>query len=448
MTNEEPEKKTARTDHREPLLPGRNRDGEARLDKFKGASFSGSVFNLSCAIIGAGIMSLPATIKLLGVVLGVVLIIVAALLTEASIEMLLRFSKPGASFSYGDVMGDAFGMFGKMSLQLCVVVNNIGVVIIYLIIICDVLSGSTSSAVHHAGVLEGWFGEHWWTGRAFLLIVLTVVVFIPLICFKRIDSLRHTSAISIALAVVFLVIVIGITIYKLMKGTIERPRWYPSATDLASLSKLFTAFPVIVCSYVCHYNVHTIKNELQESPRMQSVVQASLTLCAVLYTTTGVFGFLLFGNSTLPDVLSNFDTNLGIPYSSLINDIVRVSYAFHIILIFPIVFHPLRLNLDSLLFASARPLSTNNLRFALISMGLIIIVLLGAIVIPNIWVVFQFVGTTASFLIAFIFPAFITLKDPHGIAKRIDKILSIFLIILSVCANSIAIYSNAYSLLN
>ncbi|KAI8529316.1 hypothetical protein RHMOL_Rhmol12G0215900 [Rhododendron molle] len=26
----------------------------------------------------------------------------------------------------------------------------------------DVLSGTTSSVVHHAGVLEGWFGVHWW----------------------------------------------------------------------------------------------------------------------------------------------------------------------------------------------------------------------------------------------------------------------------------------------
>lgn len=429
-----------------PLLPI-NRE-EAGFDKHSGASFHGSVFNLSCTIAGAGIMSLPATLKVLGLVPGIALIIFAAFLTEASIEMLLRFSKPGSAFSYGDVMGDAFGMFGKMLLQTTIVINNIGAVIVYLIIIEDLLSGATSSGVHHAGVLEEWFGEHWWTGRAFVLIALTFIVFIPLMCFKRIESLRFTSAISVALAFVFLVIVVGITIYKLAKGSIETPRWFSSITDLASFCNLFTAVPPVVCAYVCHFNVHTIENELEQSSPMQAVVKTSLALCAAVYVMTGSFGFLLFGDSTLSDLLANFDADLGIPCGSLINDVVRVSYAFHIILIFPIIFYPLRLNLDGLLFPSARPLASDNLRFALISTGLTLIVLLGAIFIPSIWVAFQFIGATVGVLIGFIYPASITLRDSHGIATRTDKILSVFIIILAVITNVVAIYGDAYSLFN
>ncbi|CAK9134060.1 unnamed protein product [Ilex paraguariensis] len=380
------------------------------FDKIKGASFTGSVFNLSCTIAGAGIMSLPSTLKLLGVFPGAALIIIAAFLTEASIEMLLRFSKPGMAFSYGDVMGDAFGTFGRVLLQLSVVINNIGAVIVYLIIIEDVLSGSSSSGVHHAGILEGWLGEHWWTGRAFVLLVLTAVVFIPLLCFKRIDSLRFTSALSFALAVVFIAVVIGITIYKLIKGSIDAPRWVPNVTDLSSFLNLFTAVPVLVCAYLCHFNVHTIENELGESPRMRAVVRTSLALCATVYIMTGLFGFLLFGDSTLSDVLSNFDTDLGVPYSSLLSDIVRICYVSHIILIFPIVFYPLRLNLDGLLFPSARPLVLDNSRFALVSTGLASIVLSGATLIPSIWIAFEFTGATVGVLLLFIFPASITLK--------------------------------------
>lgn len=51
----------------------------------------------------------------------------------------------------------------------------------------DVLSGSTSSSgIHHTGILEGWFGEHWWTGRAFVLVAVTVIIFCPLMFFERI----------------------------------------------------------------------------------------------------------------------------------------------------------------------------------------------------------------------------------------------------------------------
>lgn len=125
---------------------------------------------------------------------------------------------------------------------------------------------------------------------------------------------------------------------------------------------------------------------------------------------TSFFGFLLFGDGTLDDVLANFDTNLGIPYGSLLNDAVRVSYAVHLMLVFPIVFYPLRLNMDGLLFPSARPLVLVNLRFTLLTTGLITVIFMGANFIPSIWDAFQFTGATAAVCLGFIFPAAITLR--------------------------------------
>lgn len=139
-------------------------------------------------------------------------------------------------------------------------------------------------------------------------------------------------------------------------------------------------------------------------------MQTSLALCSSVYIMTSLFGFLLFGDGTLDDVLANFDTNLGIPYSSVLNDAVRVSYAAHLMLVFPIVFFPLRLNLDGLLFPSARPLVLDNMRFALVTIGLISVIFLGANFIPSIWDAFQFTGATAAVCLGFIFPAAITLK--------------------------------------
>lgn len=199
------------------LMPKKTESSSFTHQEFNGASFTGAVFNLSTTIIGAGIMALPATMKVLGLGLGIALIVFVAVLTEFSVGMLLRFSKAGGAVSYGGVMGDAFGDVGRTVLQVCVVINNIGVLIVYTIIIgmcsmiskvsislifrphllvfdilnCegDVLSGSSSSGVHHAGLLESWFGEHWWNGRLFVLVVTTLGVFTPLACFKRIGRL-------------------------------------------------------------------------------------------------------------------------------------------------------------------------------------------------------------------------------------------------------------------
>ncbi|CAN4079536.1 unnamed protein product [Withania somnifera] len=358
--------KQAVVNEQSPLLPTKHQE-DGGFDEFNGASFSGAVFNLSTTIVGAGIMALPATMKVLGLIPGIIMIILMAFLTEASIELLIRFSRTSKSVSYGGLMDDAFGKYRKMLLQICVLVNNIGVLVVYMIIIGDVLSRTTSSGTHHAGVLEGRFGVHWWTGRFFVLLVTTLAVFAPLACLKRIDSLRYTSALSVTLAVVFVVVTVGITIFKLINGSILMPRLLPNFYDLTSFLKLFTVVPVLLCA--------------------------------------------------------------------------------HLMLVFPIVFYPLQLNLDGLVFPYARPLTLDDLRFALISGGLISIIFSGANFIPSIWDAFQFTGATAAVCIGFIFPAAVTLRDQYGIATKRDKILCIFMIVLAVFSNLVAIYSDAYALI-
>lgn len=82
-------------------------------------------------------------------------------------------------------------------------------------------------------------------------------------CFA--DSLRYTSALSVGLAVVFLVIMAGIAIIKLISGTVMMPRLLPDVTDLNSFWKLFTVVPVLVTAYICHYNGMSAVNFLEFS---------------------------------------------------------------------------------------------------------------------------------------------------------------------------------------
>ena len=69
-----------------------------------------------------------------------------------------------------------------------------------------------------------------------------------------VDSLRYTSALSVGLAIVFVVITAGITILKLLEGGIQMPPLFPQLVDQASFWKLFTTIPVLVTAYICHHN--------------------------------------------------------------------------------------------------------------------------------------------------------------------------------------------------
>lgn len=143
---------------------------------------------------------------------------------------------------------------------------------------------------------------------------------------------------------------------------------------------------------------------------MKSIVRSSLMLCASVYVATSLFGFLLFGDETMDDVLANFDGDLGIPYSSTLNDMVRASYGVHLMLVFPIVFFSLRLNVDGLLFPYSVPIAFDNKRFYSVTASLMGLVFMGANYVPSIWDVFEITGATTAISVGFIFPAALTLR--------------------------------------
>ncbi|KAK9163600.1 hypothetical protein Syun_004502 [Stephania yunnanensis] len=409
--------------------------------------FFGAVFNLSTTVVGAGIMALPAAAKELGLIPGVIMIVLIAVLTESSIEMVLRFGKASKASSYSGVVGDTFGGAGRTILQACIVVNNVGMLVVYMIIIGDVLSGSWADGGHHTGVIEGWFGQRWWTTRFALLLFTTLFVLAPLLSFRRLDSLRYTSALSVFLALLFVVIMAGIAILKMAQGDVGIPRLLPNIEGQASFWKLFTTFPVLVTAYICHYSIHPIENELKDPAQMKSIVRASMGLCALVYVATSFFGFVLFGEKTLDDVLANFDADLKIPYGRVVEDVVRMSYGVHLMLVFPIVFFSLRLNLDGLLFPyNTLPFAYDGKRFFSVTVGLMGFIFLGANFIPSIWDAFQFTGATAAVSIGFIFPAAIALRDPHGIASKNDTRVSWLMILMAVSSSTAAISSDLYSI--
>lgn len=97
------------------------------------SSHSGLVFNVTTSIIGGGIMSIPAILQVLGIVPALMLIVIVAILSEISVDFLLRFTVKKTT--YAGLMGESFGLAGSFLLQICILVTNLGCLIIYLIVI-------------------------------------------------------------------------------------------------------------------------------------------------------------------------------------------------------------------------------------------------------------------------------------------------------------------------
>ncbi|XP_050209229.1 amino acid transporter AVT6C-like isoform X2 [Mercurialis annua] len=342
--------------------------------KENGASFFGAVLNISTTMIGAGIMSIPATIKVLGIIPGFIAILVVAYLVEVTVEFMLRYSQSGRATTYAGLMGVSFGRVGSLAVQICVVITNLGCLIIYLIIIGDVLCGNEYGGTLHLGILQQWFGIHSWNSRPYALLFLVLFVMLPVVLLRRI--------------------------------------------------------------------VHPIRAELNKPSDMNPAVRISLIICVTLYFAIGFIGYLLFCDSIMADILVNFDQNSDTQIGRSLNNIVRLSYAIHLVFVYPIMNFSLRANIDELLFPKRPNLASDTKRFVSLTCVLLAVPYIIAIAIPNIWYFFQFMGSTTLVLLSFIFPGSIILRDADGISTAKDKMMAVSVILVAVVTSFITIYTN------
>ncbi|XP_009588159.1 amino acid transporter AVT6C-like isoform X1 [Nicotiana tomentosiformis] len=403
-----------------------------------------AVFNVSTTIIGAGIMSIPATLKVLGVIPAFILIILVAILVDITVNFMLRATYAGQSTTYAGLMKENFGKTGSLAVQICVMITTLGCLIMYLIIIGDVFSGKGE----HLGILQEWFGIHWWNSRYLSILFTVLFVVLPLVLYRRVESLWFSSAVAFLLAIVFVGMCTVMAVIAIAKGQIVRPRMLPVLNSTTSFFNLFTAIPVIVTAFAFHFNVHPIGIELGKPGAMTTAVKISLVICAAIYFSIGIFGYLLFGDSINADILVNFGKSSGsVAISPILNDVVRLSYALHLMLVFPLLNFSLRANIDELIFPKKEHLATDTKRFMYLTLILLALSYLVAIAIPSIWYIYQFMGSTSNACLAFIFPGAIALRDVHGLSSRKDKIIAVVMIVLAVVTSIIAIAANIYDLI-
>ncbi|KAH6790411.1 Transmembrane amino acid transporter family protein [Perilla frutescens var. frutescens] len=256
------------------------------------------------------------------------------------------------------------------------------------------------------------------------------------------DSLRHASAISVLLAAFFVAICSMMAIHALWVGKTKTPRLFPDFAGGVSVFSLFTTIPVIATAFGCHVNIHPIRAELGRPSDMSSAVRIALVLCVAIYFAVGFFGYLLFGDSIMADMLVNFDKTSDSVISTILNITVRLSYAIHLMLVFPVINYSLRVNVDELFFPKRPLLAAENIRFYSITCIVLAFIYVTAIAIPNIWYFFQFMGTTTVMCLMFIFPSSVVLRDVHCMSTRRDKALAVLVIFLSIGTSLVAIFSN------
>ncbi|XP_063165449.1 sodium-coupled neutral amino acid symporter 1 [Candoia aspera] len=406
-----------------------------------------SVFNLSNAIMGSGILGLAFALANTGIVLFTLLLISVTLLSIYSINLLLTCAKETGCMVYEKLGEQVFGTPGKMIVFGSTSLQNTGAMLSYLFIVKTELPAAIKFLMGEDETFVAWYVD----GRV-LVVAVTFLIILPLCLLKNLGYLGYTSGFSLTCMVFFLIVVI----YK--KFQLPCPFLDRNATDVTFSnfsfeacrpkyvtlnSKSVYALPTIAFAFVCHPSVLPIYSELKDhsQKRMQMVTKISFFAMFVMYFLTAIFGYLTFYESVHSDLLHKYQNK-----DDILVLTVRVAVIVAVILTVPVLFFTVR----SSIFELARKTKFHLCRHIAVTLILLMIINLLIIFIPSMKDIFGVVGATSANMLIFILPSSLYLKITHQDgSKLIQRIwASVFLalgILFSMVSIPLVIYDWVHS---
>ncbi|KAM8884231.1 sodium-coupled neutral amino acid transporter 4 isoform 1-T3 [Synchiropus picturatus] len=450
-------------------------------------SFGMSVFNLSNAIMGSGILGLSFAMANTGIILFSILLVGVAILSLYSVHLLLMTAKEGGSLIYEKLGERAFGWPGKMAAFISITMQNIGAMSSYLFIVKYELPEVIRAFL---GVEES-SGE-WYMNGNYLVVFVSVGIILPLSLLKNLGYLGYTSGFSLTCMVFFL----GVVIYKKTQIPCPLPllNQHPSnlsmnASDMPGLYALHnksaqmdfyradaspasqgshdaqlsssvhyephpddeeqcrpkyfifnsqTAYtvPILAFAFVCHPEVLPIYSELKDRSRkkMQNVSNLSILAMLIMYMLSALFGYLTFYDNVEAELLHTFTKVYKFDNLLLL---VRLAVLTAVTLTVPIVLFPIRSSITTLLF-SGREFSWT--RHFLIAAAILAFNNLLVIFVPTIRDIFGFIGSSAATMLIFILPAAfyirlvktLPMRSPQKIGAAVFLVVGIIFMIGSL----------------
>lgn len=166
---------------------------------------------------------------------------------------------------------------------------------------------------------------------------------VPVSSLQSIHNLRYTSVLSLLsiLTVVFLVVSNSISTFA--NGEFlgwSEVRWWNWSWDV------FQAIPIITFSLTCHAQAVPIFSELDNPTdlRLGKVISLAYSVCFLLYSMNGSFGYLCFQGGTKDNVFNNF------AIGDWVASIARLCVAVTLTLSYPLMNYAFRTAFDFVVF--------------------------------------------------------------------------------------------------
>lgn len=345
-------------------------------------------FNLACGTLGAGTLALPHAVRHSGALLATALLGLICWCTIYSVYLIGKVYDITRLGTFEELVYIFVSPQAAKLAIFFVVAFCWGTAIMYIVMMGDFLGPVLTALQPYVSI-----------SREMVMLIFWGCVMLPLSMLRDFTSLQFSSIISTTSTIV-LTIALLIKLYETPIGTqdVKLVSWN---------SETLSALSTFLFSYCCQPAVLSVYKEMKNATirRLTIATSTSMCLCTLLYVLCGISGSLVYGNSTEPNILSNFGTDLSSPSVAL----SYVGMACSVTLAFPMAIFPGR---DSvlILMGYAEKSKTPDRVVRLTGAILAFLALLLGYMVPSIYFLFDVLGGLCGGIICFVFPGVVALR--------------------------------------
>ncbi|XP_019391220.1 PREDICTED: putative sodium-coupled neutral amino acid transporter 8 [Crocodylus porosus] len=365
-------------------------------------SSAGAVFIMLKSALGAGLLNFPWAFNKAGGITTAVLVELGSLIFLISGLVILGYaSSISTQSTYQGVVREICGSaIGKLC-EICFILNLFMISVAFLRVVGDQLEKLCDSYLNETLSEGGPPTQHWYMDHRFTLTTLCVLVIFPLSVPREIGFQKYSSVLG-TLAACYLTLVIVLKYYLRPEHIIMHENHY--ASRASSWASMFSVIPTICFGFQCHEACVAIYSSMYNKKLSHWIVVSvlSMIICLLIYSLTGLYGYLTFGGDVAADILMSY------PGNDVVVIIARLLFGVSIITIYPIVvllgrsvLRDVCLNSKCSYMVIMEPYERWT-RIMLTSTW-IIVTLIIALFVPDISEVISIIGGISAFFI-FIFP--------------------------------------------
>ena len=245
------------------------------------STFFVATFNLIATIVGGGVLTLPYAFFKCGIIVATIFMVIAAWITNGSLQILCYAARDTGATSYGEVARAAFGQWFEWIVSFFLFLFLSIALVAYMILIRDIwtplvldIAWMKSSVICLIGQDDSSttnFQEQ--EGNIVLLMILLFLL--PCLIQRTLYALRFNCYIGFTSVSILCVALCYQAYYEVIRtmnshdGTVDESALNSYVWIPRQWGDLLFSFPIFMLSFLCHFNVIAIQGALVAPSRQR-----------------------------------------------------------------------------------------------------------------------------------------------------------------------------------